>query len=58
MEIYLAYRYFTEEKDSCVIKAFESEKDAMEFKARRNAQLWEGGTADYIYIVPCYIVQI
>lgn len=57
MEIYLAYRYFAEDKDTCVIKAFESEKDAMEFKTRRNAQLWEDGATDYIYIVPCHLVK-
>lgn len=57
MEIYLAYRYFSKEKDACVIMAFLSEKDAMKYKARRNTELININSADYIYIVPCHLVK-
>ena len=57
MEIYLAYRYFSNEKDACVIMAFKSEADAMKYKARRNAELININSADYFYIVPCHLVK-
>lgn len=57
MEIYLAYRYFSNEKDACVIMAFKSKKDAMEYKAKRNAELININSADYFYIVPCHLIK-
>lgn len=57
MKIYLAYRYFSNQKDACVIMAFKSKKDAMEYKEKRNAALININSADYFYIVPCYLIK-
>lgn len=57
MEIFLVYRYFFEDKDSCVIKAFEHEEDAIKFKERRTKELESQEKLDAFYIVPIHLVK-
>lgn len=57
MAIYLVYRYFVEGKDSCVIKAFVNEEDAIKFKERRTKELESQEKLDYFYICPIQLVK-
>lgn len=57
MEIYLVYRYFVEDKDSCVIKAFVNEEDAIKFKERRTKALESDEKLDCFYICPIHLVK-
>lgn len=57
MEIFLVYRYFFEDKDSCVIKAFVNEEDAIKFKERRTKELESQEKLDAFYIVPIHLVK-
>ena len=57
MEIYLVYRYFFEDKDSVVIKAFVNEEDAVKFKERRTKELESQEKLDAFYIVPIHLVK-
>lgn len=57
MEIYLVYRYFVEDRDSCVIKAFVNEEDAIKFKERRTKELESQEKLDCFYICPIQLVK-
>lgn len=57
MEIYLVYRYFDEMQDSCVVAAFASEKDAMEFKEMRSNMIKDIKPMDYFYITPIHLFK-
>lgn len=57
MEIYLVYRYFADVQDSCVVKAFASEVDAMNFKEMRSRMIKDSSPLDYFYITPILYVK-